>query len=167
KVGLGLVGVSGFYMAGTHSKSARFAMEKSRSDQYSLVSQDVHCKYYSFRLKDKPPLNSEFFKILSDSTNPCLFKCHRQTGIDADCCPSKPGLAKQVVIVERATGLWGDYNSKTEAYVKFFYRKQREETPVIWGRQIRFDTVELSMSQPVKFEMWDQDNRWNDDLLGK
>ncbi|MBN3307234.1 PERF protein, partial [Amia calva] len=360
KVGLGLVGVGGLYIGGTHSKSARFAMEKSKSDKYSFASQDVHCTYYSFRLKDQPPLNSEFLKTLnslprtynsqtatkfqhfietygthyihkvrlggrvqsitamrtceaamkgvtvhdiknclsveatatikgvtanamsefcrktskklergktfhstfsdrktevigglssvhdllfspegpaaykkwmdslkthpdivsyslkplhllvrgnniaqanlqravreyilknalsrscsnrckvgirSDSTNPCLCKCHGQTGIDADCCPSKPGLAKLVVIVERATGLWGDYFSKTDAYVKVFYRKQREETPVIWnndfphwGRKIKFDTVELSMSQPVKFEVWDRDNKWDDDLLGK
>ncbi|MBN3299705.1 perforin-1 [Amia ocellicauda] len=360
KVGLGLVGVGGLYVGGTHSKSARFAMEKSRSDKYSFASQDVNCKYYSFRLKDQPPLNTEFFKTLNslpriynrctatkfqhfietygthyihkvrlggrvqsitamrtceaamkgvtvhdiknclnveasanikgvtanamaqfcrktskklqrgqtfhstfsdrkteitgglssvhdilfspegpaaykkwmdslrtnpdivsyalkplhllvrgnyivqanlqravreyilknalsrscpnqckvgrrnDPSNPCLCKCHGQTGIDSNCCPNKPGLAKLMVTVVRATGLWGDYFSKTDAYVKVFYGNQREETRVIWnndfpywGQQIKFGTVELSMFKPVKFEVWDRDNRWNDDLLGK
>ncbi|MBN3307653.1 PERF protein, partial [Amia calva] len=108
-----------------------------------------------------------------DPANPCLCKCHGQTSIDADCCPSKPGLATLVVTVVRAVGLYGDYFSKTDAYVKVFYGSQREQTQVIinndfprWNKKFNFGLVDLFKSRAVQFEVWDEDNQY-DELLGK
>ncbi|MBN3307652.1 PERF protein, partial [Amia calva] len=107
-----------------------------------------------------------------DPANPCLCKCHGQTSIDADCCPSKPGLATLVVTVVRAVGLYGDQITNTDAYVKVFYGSQREQTQVItdnfpqWNKKFSFGLVDLSKSRAVQFEVWDQDSYY-DDLLGK
>ncbi|XP_072530821.1 perforin-1.3 [Salminus brasiliensis] len=104
----------------------------------------------------------------------CACKCSGHQRIDSNCCPGQPGIATLTVKVERATGLWGDYFSKTDGYVKVFYGNQADTTPVIWNnnfpnwnRVTNFGTVELTKRLPVKFEVWDRDNRWDDDLLGQ
>lgn len=80
----------------------------------------------------------------------CSCKCSGHQRITSDCCPSKSGLATLTVKVERATGLWGDYFSKTDGYVKVFYGAQGDTTPVIWNnnfpswnRITNFGTVDL------------------------
>ncbi|XP_066531220.1 perforin-1.3 [Hoplias malabaricus] len=103
----------------------------------------------------------------------CGCKCSGHQRITSNCCPSKNGIATLSVRVERAAGLWGDYFSKTDGYVKVFYGSQGDTTPVIWNnnfpvwnRVTNFGTVDLTTKTPVKFEVWDRDNRWDDDLLG-
>lgn len=83
-------------------------------------------------------------------TQSCLCKCSGHRGIDANCCPTQPSLASLSVVVEKATGLWGDYLSKTDAYVKVFYGKRGSSTAVIWNNdfpqwnyRISFGTVDL------------------------
>ena len=80
----------------------------------------------------------------------CSCKCSSNKRLDSNCCPSKPGLASLSVVVERATGLWGDYFSKTDGYVKVSYSGQGSSTPVIWNNnfpawnfKIPFGTVDL------------------------
>ncbi|XP_067087989.1 perforin-1.3 [Osmerus mordax] len=103
----------------------------------------------------------------------CACSCSGHSRVNSNCCPTKPGIGRMNVTVVRATGLWGDYFSKTDGYVKVFYGKQGDATPVIWNNdfpvwnfKIHFGTVELGSRIPVKFEVWDRDNVWNDDRLG-
>ncbi|KAM9346594.1 LOW QUALITY PROTEIN: perforin-1.3 [Symphorus nematophorus] len=112
-------------------------------------------------------------KIGSRNQN-CACQCKGHRMVNSDCCPAEPGVARMNVTVVRAEGLWGDYFSKTDGYVKVFYGNQGATTPVIWNNNfpswnyvIRFETVNLRHRQPIRFEVWDRDNRWNDDLLGR
>ncbi|KAM6965960.1 perforin-1.3 [Tautogolabrus adspersus] len=112
-------------------------------------------------------------KIGSQNQN-CACRCQGHRMVNSDCCPGEPGIARMNVTVIRAEGLWGDYFSKTDGYVKVFYGNQGAVTPVIWNNNfpswnylIRFETVNLRSRQNIRFEVWDRDNRWNDDLLGR
>ncbi|XP_010872995.1 perforin-1.3 [Esox lucius] len=103
----------------------------------------------------------------------CACKCTGHSNVDSNCCPSKPGVARMNVTVLRATGLWGDYFSKTDGYVKVLYGNQGSSTPVIWNNDfpywnylIQYGTVDLASRAVLRFEVWDRDNRWDDDLLG-
>ncbi|KAL0970227.1 hypothetical protein UPYG_G00239030 [Umbra pygmaea] len=51
-------------VGGTHSRAAKTVMDQSKRDKYSFIKQDVHCSYYSYRLIEDPPLNSEFSRSL-------------------------------------------------------------------------------------------------------
>lgn len=80
----------------------------------------------------------------------CACKCNGHMSVDSNCCPSKAGLGRLSVVVESAVGLWGDYFSRTDGYVKVFYRGQGSTTPVIWNNnfprwnfRISFGTVDL------------------------
>lgn len=70
--------------------------------------------------------------------------------VNFNCCPAETGLGRMNVTVVRAEGLWGDYFTKTDGYVKVFYGGERAVTPVIWNNNfpswnynIRFETVNL------------------------
>ncbi|CAJ1075470.1 perforin-1.3 [Xyrichtys novacula] len=104
----------------------------------------------------------------------CACHCKGHRMVNADCCPAEHGIARMNVTVVRAAGLWGDYFSKTDGYVKVFYGREGAVTPVIWNNDfptwnyvIRFQTVNLRHRRSIRFEVWDRDNRWNDDLLGR
>lgn len=80
----------------------------------------------------------------------CACRCSGHSMVDSDCCPAEPGVARLNVTVVRAEGLWGDYFSKTDGYVKVFYGKEGATTPIIWNNDfpswnylIRFGTVNL------------------------
>nr|XP_023868574.1 perforin-1-like [Salvelinus alpinus] len=60
KVGLGIKGIAGVAVGGTHSKTAMFARDHSTKDKFSFTSHDFKCKYYTFRLRTQPPLSREF-----------------------------------------------------------------------------------------------------------
>ncbi|XP_041634209.1 perforin-1.3 [Cheilinus undulatus] len=112
-------------------------------------------------------------KIGSQNQN-CACHCKGHQMVNSECCPGEPGVARMNVTVVRAQGLWGDYFSKTDGYVKVFYGKEAAVTPVIWNNDfptwnyvIRFQTVNLRHRTHIRFEVWDRDNRWNDDLLGR
>uniref|UniRef100_H2RXG4 Perforin 1.3 n=1 Tax=Takifugu rubripes TaxID=31033 RepID=H2RXG4_TAKRU len=104
----------------------------------------------------------------------CACRCQGHHMVNSDCCPAEYGVARMNVTVVRAAGLWGDYFSKTDGYVKVFYHQAASVTPIIWNNNfpawnylIRFETVNLRHRNPVRFEVWDRDNGWNDDLLGR
>uniref|UniRef100_A0A3P9M6M2 Perforin 1.9 n=1 Tax=Oryzias latipes TaxID=8090 RepID=A0A3P9M6M2_ORYLA len=111
--------------------------------------------------------------IKSNSREPCVCQCHNNPAVTPDCCPAEKSKARVIITVVRASGLWGDYFTATDAYVKVFIGKLVGRTPVIannnnpqWNMAIDLGTQVLSEGQKLKFEVWDEDNKWDDDLLG-
>ncbi|XP_047427489.1 perforin-1.3 [Mugil cephalus] len=103
----------------------------------------------------------------------CACQCQGHRMVDSNCCPGELGIGRMNVTVVRAVGLWGDYFTKTDGYVRVFYGNNKDVTPVIWNNdfptwnyQIRFETVNLRHRTPIKFEVWDRDSGWDDDRLG-
>ncbi|XP_067271739.1 perforin 1.9 [Pseudorasbora parva] len=113
--------------------------------------------------------------IVTNPKEPCVCSCHNNPNIKANCCPAQRGLAQITVTVTRATGLWGDYFTQTDGYVKVL-RNQNiflGETPVIWNQNSptwnwKFDLGSFVLSKfgGLRLEVWDRDNKWDDDLLG-
>ncbi|KAG9264108.1 perforin-1-like [Astyanax mexicanus] len=113
--------------------------------------------------------------IKQNPKEPCSCSCRNNPGMTPDCCPSKRGLARVIVTVERASGLWGDTTTATDAFVKVFDKNMMSigRTPVIynndsphWGMAFDLGDVVLTSPDSVRFEVWDEDNKWDDDLLG-
>uniref|UniRef100_A0A3Q1FC07 Uncharacterized protein n=1 Tax=Acanthochromis polyacanthus TaxID=80966 RepID=A0A3Q1FC07_9TELE len=112
----------------------------------------------------------------SDSRDPCVCQCHNDPAVTPDCCPTRKGMAQVTITVQRASGLWGDYFSSTDGYVKVFLGTQRQPllTPIIyknnnphWAYVFNLGSYDLSSGNKVRFEVWDRDSGWDDDLLGK
>lgn len=113
--------------------------------------------------------------VKPNAKDPCVCTCHNNPGITPNCCPAKRGLARLKVTIERAQNLWGDQVSATDAYVKVF---DKQNIPVgrtdmiannnspYWGRTFDLGDVVLSGNDKLKLEVWDEDNKWDDDLLG-
>lgn len=81
----------------------------------------------------------------------CACKCSGHQRVDNNCCPNQPGVATLTVIVKSAAGLWGDWFSKTDGYVKVFYGASSATTNVImnnnfpqWNYQWNVGTVVLT-----------------------
>ncbi|XP_062387633.1 perforin-1-like [Sardina pilchardus] len=113
--------------------------------------------------------------VKRNPAEPCVCSCHGNPGVGSDCCPTKRGLSRVVVTAVRAKGLWGDSTTGTDGYVKVFNPQgiPLARTPVVWNNNspewnMPFDLgdVILSKTSMVKFEVWDEDNKWDDDLLG-
>lgn len=109
----------------------------------------------------------------SDSRDPCVCQCHNDPAVTPDCCPTRKGMAQIKITVLRASGLWGDHTTATDGYVKMIYGGKERRTNVIynnnnpqWGMVENLGTQDLSMANKVRFEVWDEDNKWDDDLLG-
>ncbi|XP_073490878.1 perforin-1-like [Aquarana catesbeiana] len=103
----------------------------------------------------------------------CNCICSDNTSKNINCCPSKRGLAEVVVTVRYAFELWGDYISNTDAFVKISVGMVSLRTHTIWNNNnpnwgSRFDlgVLELSLMSSLKVEVWDEDNKYDDDLLG-
>lgn len=113
--------------------------------------------------------------IKSDSRDPCVCQCHNNPAVNQDCCPTHRGMARVIITVQRASGLWGDSTTATDGYVKVFFNGQMvQRSHVInnnnnphWATVVDLGTQDLSAGQRVRFEVWDQDNNWDDDLLGQ
>uniref|UniRef100_A0A3B3DUG7 Perforin-1-like n=1 Tax=Oryzias melastigma TaxID=30732 RepID=A0A3B3DUG7_ORYME len=112
--------------------------------------------------------------IKSSSREPCVCQCHNNPAVTSDCCPAERGKARVIITALRATNLWGDTTTATDAYVKVFFGKLVGRAPVIlnndnpvWKMPLDLGTLVLSDISKLKFEVWDEDNTWNDDLLGK
>ncbi|KAK1886726.1 Perforin-1, partial [Dissostichus eleginoides] len=50
----------GVGFGGSHSKETKFAIEKSKKDRYTFFSHSVDCRFYGYRLENKPPLSRAF-----------------------------------------------------------------------------------------------------------
>ncbi|XP_049417725.1 perforin-1-like isoform X2 [Epinephelus fuscoguttatus] len=113
--------------------------------------------------------------IKSDPRDTCVCQCHNDPAVNQDCCPTRKGMARVIITVQRASGLWGDHTTETDGYVKVFFNGLMfRRTPVIynnnnphWATIVDLGTQDLSSGNIVKFEVWDEDNKWDDDLLGQ
>ncbi|XP_061568579.1 perforin-1-like [Cololabis saira] len=113
--------------------------------------------------------------VRSDSRDSCVCQCHNEPAVNQDCCPTRKGMARVIITVQRATGLWGGRFTSTDGYVKVFLANQMvHRTRVInnnnnphWAQVVDLGAQDLSSGKTVKFEVWDQDNNWDDDLLGQ
>uniref|UniRef100_A0A3Q4GJA3 Perforin 1.9 n=1 Tax=Neolamprologus brichardi TaxID=32507 RepID=A0A3Q4GJA3_NEOBR len=89
------------------------------------------------------------------------------------CCPVRKGMARVIITIQRASGLWGDHTTSTDGYVKVIFNKlEVRRSPVIynnnnphWGMVVDLGSEDIS-SAKLRFEVWDEDNKWDDDLLG-
>ncbi|XP_037352486.1 perforin-1-like [Talpa occidentalis] len=105
--------------------------------------------------------------------DPCQCLCHGMDLTNHGCCPRKRGLAHLEVKNFQATGLWGDWTTATDAYVKAFFGDQELRTSTVsnnnnptWRTTLDFQDVVLSTGRTLRVQVWDEDNGWDDDLLG-
>uniref|UniRef100_A0A8C9ZVN2 Perforin 1.9 n=2 Tax=Sander lucioperca TaxID=283035 RepID=A0A8C9ZVN2_SANLU len=113
--------------------------------------------------------------IKSDPRDTCVCQCHNDPAVNQDCCPTRKGMARVIITVQRASGLWGDHTTATDGYVKVSFNGQMvQRSPVIhnnnyprWAMVVDLGPQDLSAGSKVRFEVWDQDNNWDDDLLGE
>ncbi|XP_051009068.1 perforin-1 [Acomys russatus] len=103
----------------------------------------------------------------------CQCVCHDSKVTNQDCCPRHRGLAHLVVSNFQAENLWGDYMSATDAYLKVFFGGQELRTNTVWNNnspkwvdRLDFGNVLLTTGGPLRVQVWDADNGWDDDLLG-
>ncbi|XP_040010997.1 perforin-1-like [Xiphias gladius] len=113
--------------------------------------------------------------IKSDSRDPCVCQCHNDPAVNQDCCPTRKGMARVIITVQRASGLWGDQTTSTDGYVKVSFNGQMvQRSPVIynnnnphWAMVVDLGSQDLSAGAKLRLEVWDEDNSWDDDLLGQ
>ncbi|XP_073491701.1 perforin-1-like [Aquarana catesbeiana] len=104
----------------------------------------------------------------------CNCICPDGQGKNRNCCPLKRGLAKVVVTVQRGSNIWGDYGSRADTFVKISAGPAFARTRTIWnndnpnwGSRYDLGVLDLSLRFRLKVEVWDEDNKYDDDLLGK
>ncbi|MFT7809753.1 perforin-1-like [Arapaima gigas] len=103
----------------------------------------------------------------SSSHDSCTCVCNQNSYITSSCCPAEPGLAQLTVKVMQATGLWGDFFSQTDAFVKIFFDNKVAQTSIIynnnnpvWNSEFTLGMVKLSQRMELKLEVWDEDKHW-------
>ncbi|XP_044872740.1 perforin-1-like [Mauremys mutica] len=104
--------------------------------------------------------------------NPCSCVCPGDTMTNTMCCSRERGLGKLMVTVKKASGLWGDQSTATDAFVKVFFESKEIRTSTIWNNNspvwyvpLDFGTVHLTSASKIRVQVWDED-KWDDDLLG-
>ncbi|XP_004680861.1 PREDICTED: perforin-1 [Condylura cristata] len=105
--------------------------------------------------------------------DPCLCVCHNTALTNQGCCPRHKGMANLKVKDLQATGLWGDWITATDAYVKAFFGNREQRTATVWnnnnpkwGETLEFKDEILLTAGPLRVQVWDADSGWDDDLLG-
>ncbi|XP_020830849.1 LOW QUALITY PROTEIN: perforin-1 [Phascolarctos cinereus] len=105
--------------------------------------------------------------------DPCHCVCQTSVFTSGDCCPRERGLAHVEVTSISAKNLWGDYFTATDAYIKAFFGNKELRTPVVWNNnnptwntKLDFGTVQLMTGGPLRMQVWEADQGWDDDLLG-
>ncbi|XP_043404016.1 perforin-1-like [Chelonia mydas] len=102
-----------------------------------------------------------------------ILRCICRGGCIVGCiCGSLCGLGKLMVTVKRASGLWGDYFSATDAFVKVFFERREMRTGTIWDNNnpvwnvhLDFGTVRITNASKIRVQVWDED-KWKNELLG-
>ncbi|CAM5158753.1 unnamed protein product, partial [Natator depressus] len=105
--------------------------------------------------------------------DPCSCVCPGDTMTNTTCCSWERTLGKLMVTVNMASGLWGDYFTATDAFVKVFFERREMRTGTIWNNNnpvwnvhLDFGTVRITSASKIRVQVWDEDNKWDDDLLG-
>ncbi|XP_037754578.1 perforin-1 [Chelonia mydas] len=105
--------------------------------------------------------------------DPCSCVCPGNSSTNTMCCSRERGLARLTVTVEWASDLRGDTLTATDAYVKIFFDRRESRTVTIWNRKspvwnshMDFGSVRVTDASQLRVEVWDEDNGWDDDLLG-
>ncbi|XP_017351520.1 perforin-1 isoform X2 [Ictalurus punctatus] len=113
--------------------------------------------------------------VKTNPKEPCSCSCHNRRDVALNCCPTQRGFAEVTITAIRATGLYGDYWTQTDGFVKILLngRTNRGQTSVIgnnnspnWNHQFHLGTVDLTHFSSVKMEVWDEDSDSDNDLLG-
>ncbi|XP_074811086.1 perforin-1-like [Natator depressus] len=103
----------------------------------------------------------------------CSCVCPGDGSTNTMCCSRERGQGKLTVTVERASGLWGDYTSRTDAYVKVSFQDREVRTATVWNTDnpvwdVHLDLghVRVAETSQLRLQVWDEDNKYDDDLLG-
>ncbi|KAF4093132.1 hypothetical protein AMELA_G00029630 [Ameiurus melas] len=105
--------------------------------------------------------------VKTNPNEPCSCSCHNNPGVALNCCPTQRGFAQITVTVIKAKGLYGDYITETDGYVKVFLNGKISfgQTSVIkddnspkWDMDFHLGTVNLTQVSTVNMEVWDEDN---------
>ncbi|XP_066531709.1 perforin-1-like [Hoplias malabaricus] len=64
KVGLNVKLLGSVSVGGTHSREARFGMEKSKEDKFSFTKHIIQCAFYKYQIKKTPSLHQEFLQAV-------------------------------------------------------------------------------------------------------
>ncbi|KAM4583697.1 perforin-1-like isoform 1-T2 [Odontesthes bonariensis] len=110
----------------------------------------------------------------SNKRDPCACVCNSNQNLKSNCCPAGKGLATLKVFGLRAKGLYGDRCTQTDGSVEVKYGDQIRRTAIIpnndnprWWETFEFGPINLNMRDRLTITVYDQDNYWNSDLLGK
>ncbi|XP_026539272.1 perforin-1-like [Notechis scutatus] len=106
--------------------------------------------------------------------DPCSCICPNDGATNTMCCSRKRGQSKLKVMIRRAYGLWGDYFTSTDAYVKVSFHGINSQTSTVWNNNnpVWMSHLDLGRVQSMgetsklRIQVWDEDNRYDDDLLG-
>ncbi|CAM2114996.1 unnamed protein product [Caretta caretta] len=78
-----------------------------------------------------------------------------------------------MMIVKQASDLWADHLTATDAFVKIFFESKEIWTGTIWNNNnpiwnvhLDFGTICITSASKIRVPVWDEDNNWDDDLLG-
>ncbi|XP_015231285.1 PREDICTED: perforin-1-like isoform X1 [Cyprinodon variegatus] len=110
----------------------------------------------------------------SSKRDPCACVCNSNQNIKSNCCPAGKGLATLKVYKLFAKGLYGDTWSETDGSVEVKYGDQLKRTEIIsdndnprWPEKFDFGPIVINMQNKLKFSVYDEDTKWNRDLLGQ
>ncbi|XP_053117689.1 perforin-1-like [Hemicordylus capensis] len=106
--------------------------------------------------------------------DPCSCVCPSDGTTNSMCCSRQRGMAKLTVTIQRAHGLWGDHTTSTDAYIKLFFQSKEMRAETVWNNNnpvwnAHFDLGNIQImgeTSKLRVQVWDEDNKYDDDLLG-